>query len=414
MQVKSLVSRDEGAVAVVFAVMLMVTLMFAGVAVDYSRVVSDETKAQRALDAAVLAAASNYQKEGDKSLAIKRANEMLNAQGVKQDTYAATFKFSDDEVVAEITSQTKTSIMKLFTIDEMKWQVVGAANYTSGSIIDYALAIDISSSMRNGGHMPALRAGLEEFSDAVFAGAKSGDVSVSLVPFANAVAFPATFSKWLSSTSVYPFVGCFYQEPGNAMASLSKAYIGNYDATPDMRMNSGLRYCPQSDTHVSFFAETQSDFDDRSGALESYQGTATSAGLSWAWRILDPDWQSEFGQSSKYPRAFNNENKKILILFTDGKPYVRPWIDEKISNSEKEEEREEALKEFEAVCAAIKADGRFHLFSIGYGEKLEQDAAVMLKNCVAGEGAYYYADEKNLASVFRAIAGVGHKIALTR
>lgn len=405
---------ERGAVAVLFGLFVLLLIVFSGVAIDYSRAVHDKANAQRVVDAAVLAAAISYQQNGDKGAAIKRAHQVLKAQGVKNNTYTAKFDFKDSEVVGVVNAETKTSLLHIFNFDELKWSIASAANYSSTPIVDYALAIDISSSMRNGGHMPSLRAGLQDFSEAVFSNTRTGDISVSLVPFANGVAFPASFSKWLSPLSTEPFMGCFFQQSRAKMASLSKDGIATSIATPDIRMKSGLPYCPRSSTQISFYVDEQDKLDRCIDQLKSYQGTATASGLSWAWRLLDPSWSSEFGQSSEYPKDYAKEHEKILVVFTDGRPFVRPWVDRKVSIAEKDVARAEALEDFKAVCEAIKDDGRVHLFAIGYGKSLTTEAREALQNCVAGEGKYLPADQNNISDVFRSIVLAGRKIALTR
>lgn len=406
--------NKSGSVLVVFAVIIPVLLLAAGVAIDHGQAVREKTIGQGMLDAALLAAAVAYQNKDDEGGARKQALASLNAENKKLDSFVAKFDFGDDEVSGTLESKTKTSIMSMFGYVDLEWNVSGAARYLRPPKVDYSLVIDISQSMDNGGHMGALRSGLLEFSRSAFTGVQAGDVSVTLVPYANAVSFAPEFSKWLSKINFRAFNGCFNEEREATMASLSKSGLRTYFATPDMQMSNGRRFCPEAGTQVSFYARDQSELDSRVNTLQSYQGTATPSGLSWGWRTLDPDWRSNFGQSTEFPRSYDNAHKKVLVLFTDGLPYVRPWVDEKVSNEDKESSRQEQLVKFKAVCSAIQADGRIDLYSIGYGDKMDDSEKQALHECTAGSGKYFDADKTTLSNVFKAIVKDGSAIALTR
>lgn len=102
------------------------------------------------------------------------------------------------------------------------------------------------------------------------------------------------------------------------------------------------------------------------------------------------------------------------MLLTDGLPYYRPWNEKKLTDARKDALRRDALREFEAVCEAIAADGRFDLYMIGYGDAMTPEETTALQGCTAGDGSFVRADKANLAQVFKGIARKTVAIALRR
>lgn len=412
-------SNEAGSIAMLAGLIMAILLMAVGFAIDYTRIIRDRQHAQQALDASLLAATVSYQGGSTKEDAKRAARNYLDANTDPSHKFDVTFEFSESSVSGQLRSSTLTPIMSVFGYRDVKWNVGGEVGYSQPPAIDYSLALDISSSMEAGGHMDALRSALEEFSTTAFEGSKPGDVSVTLVPFANGVSFPDKFTKWLKpakgNAKKDEFVGCFEAEVLHFKASLSKQKLGTYQAAPDLvQVAQNNIFCPRPGTQISFYAETESQLSSRISSLQSYQGTATADALSWAWRTLEPDWQNEFAESSKYPREHSKDYRKVLVLLTDGLPYVRPWSEKKLSDGRKEQLRREALKDFQAVCEAIRADGRFDLYTIGYGDSMTPDESAALQGCTAGKGTFLRANKTNVSQVFKNIARTTAQIALRR
>jgi len=411
-------SDESGSIAMLTGLMMAILLMAVGLAIDYTRIIRDRQHGQQALDASLLAAAVAYQGGSTKDEAKKAAENYLNANSDPTLPFSVTYEFGGSSVKGQLRSQTSTPIMSIAGYRQVKWNVAGEVGYSAPPAIDYALALDISSSMEAGGHMEALRSALEEFSSTVFKTSKAGDVSVSLVPFANGVSFPPKFASWVSPAKgfVYgPFVGCFFPEARIPKASLTTTWPGSYRAAPDLvQAAQNNIFCPRPGTQISFYAQNALELDGRIRTLESFQGTATADGLSWAWRTLEPNWKSLFGESSKFPRAHSKEYRKVIILFTDGLPYYKPWNQPKQSKDDKQNLKRIALDDFKAVCAAIQADGRFDLFMIGYGDRMAPDELASLEGCTAGKGSFLRADKANISEVFKSIAATTAQIALRR
>lgn len=411
-------SDESGSIAILTALMIAVLLMAVGFAIDYTRIVSDRQHAQQALDASLLAGAVSYQGGSTKEEAKRAAENYLNANGNASLKYDVAYNFGDASITGKLKSATPTPIMSFFGYRDMKWNVAGEVGYSKPPAIDYSLALDISSSMEAGGHMEALRSALKDFSSSVFNGSKTGDVSVSLVPFANGVSFPPKYASWVNPAKGFiygSFVGCFFPEARIPKASLTSTWPGNYRVAPDLvQAAQNNIFCPRPGTQISFYAESASQLDARTSTLESFQGTATADGLSWAWRTLEPNWKPVFGESMRFPRDHSKEYRKVIILFTDGLPYYKPWNKPKQTAQDKQNLRKAALDDFKAVCDAIKADGRFDLYTIGYGDSMSAEEQAALQGCVAGKGEFLRADRTNVSEVFKSIASTTAQIALRR
>ncbi|MFV0294623.1 MAG: pilus assembly protein TadG-related protein [Hyphomicrobiaceae bacterium] len=414
MKVSGFRNDAKGSVAIITAITFFLLLGAVGGAIDFGKTFFDRNRAQNVLDAGILAAASDYQVKGDREHAELTGKNVIRSHDDGSSIYNPAFTFSDKHVTGTIASGTRTYFLNVLGFSRMLWSVSSTARYLEPPAMDYALAIDISSSMRNGGHMGVLRQALEDFASEAFKNVRHGNVSVSLVPFANSVAFPTKFVTWLAGPPKGRFNGCFYQEPRESLASLGTAHVGGYTATPDIVASNGYRLCPEAGTRISFYSDTEGRLKQEIRSLDSYQGTATATGLSWAWRTLDPSWQKEFKESGKYPRAYGARNKKVVILFTDGNPYLKLWTNKKQSNEDKDAQRAVALEDFQAVCKAIQADGRIDLFVIGYGSSLDNSEKVVLRNCIAARGKYLDADSGNLGVVLQTIARLTSEIALTQ
>ncbi|MCC0009928.1 MAG: VWA domain-containing protein [Hyphomicrobiaceae bacterium] len=413
------ISDKSGSIPMLLGLLLPILVMFVGLAIDYTRVIRDREHAQKVLDASLLAGAVAYQGGATFIKAENTAEDYLNANKASSRPYKASFKFDKDRLSGNLKSSTATPVMSVAGFREIEWDVTGEVGYSLPPAIDYALALDISSSMEARGHMPALRSALQEFSQAAFEGVKTDDVSATLVPFANGVSFPERYSRWVNPAKGFiytrDFVGCFFPEAIGVKATLKSNLPGSYRAAPDLvQVAQNNIFCPRPGTQISFYADNASDLDARIKSLESFQGTATADGLSWAWRTLEPSWSSKFQESSQCPRPHAKENKKVIVLLTDGLPYYRPWNEKKLTDARKDALRRDALREFEAVCEAIAADGRFDLYMIGYGDAMTPEETTALQGCTAGDGSFVRADKANLAQVFKGIARKTVAIALRR
>ena len=413
--------NTKGSIGVPFALGAVALIAAGGTAIDFSRKNDQQTAAQTALDRAVLAVALSYQTDGDKRAARRAGRRLLRSNKDKFiQKLRPSFEIKTDRVTASVESSTKTTFMALLMVNKMNWNAYSVVRINKPQSLEFSLAVDISVSMAGGGHMATLRRGLTDFVAAAFGSNASQGTSVSLLPYAAGVSFAPKYTTWLDPMDGYSkspsFFGCFFAEPIATKASLSSSETGSYIAAPQGSFVSKVlngqvfKFCPEADTQASLFQTDQTTLTDKIARLQSYGGTDTAAGLSWAWRALDRPWGNVFQEpSTVYPKRYTNGNKKVLILFTDGNPKPAAWPGE---TKDIAAQKIRGMEEFKATCAAIKADGRIDLYAIAYGNSFPPDGLAEMKKCTAGNGEFMAATSLNLSEVFESIVNKYKSIAI--
>jgi Flp pilus assembly protein TadG len=185
--------RDrDGAVAIVFAVLLIPILLITGAAIDYARLVRDRSQLQAAVDSAALSTASAARlalQTGDFSALQRDATASLQAQT------------ADPAVVVTVYRRDPTTFcVKATRIADLTLGALAGASMTQVSSeacaamptgVEVALALDNSGSMGNSlgveTKMQALQAAASDLVDILAPGNGSTEIVISVVPFAASV-----------------------------------------------------------------------------------------------------------------------------------------------------------------------------------------------------------------------------------
>jgi hypothetical protein len=120
----------EGQVAVVFALSLLPILSFVGASVDYSRANGIRANIQQALDAAVLAGASNGSSDWQ-SAALSVFNVNLSAQGVS--VGSPTFSINNSHYLGSVSASIPTTYLGVIGLNTIQVSANSAAASGSGS-----------------------------------------------------------------------------------------------------------------------------------------------------------------------------------------------------------------------------------------------------------------------------------------
>lgn len=186
---------EEGITTVVFALMFTAVLMAAAVAVDHGRIVTEISRDQRALDAAVLAASDQLGTDNQDVTGKAMAEAFYKAnRGASAPSKIDAISFDTDN--GEISARTKTDwTAKLMAGldhmfpgigDDRQLSVDSKVAKGNGSV-EVALVLDNSGSM-GGSYISDLRTAASDLANVVFAGAEGSDrVMVGIVPFAASV-----------------------------------------------------------------------------------------------------------------------------------------------------------------------------------------------------------------------------------
>ncbi len=279
--------------------------------------------------------------------------------------------------------------------------------------MEVSLVFDISDSMEASGSIPALERALERFVDnPVFTSANENAV-FSLIPYANSVAFSNVHTSWINPIGGYDysptFQGCFMPD----FADINTIFDGQpiAYAAPQRFNNHGSPLCPSQNMAAQFFISDSRDVISMVRNIESANGTGTNEALTWGYRSLIPSSAGAFAGNTKFPRSFSPENKKILILLTDGKPVNKMWLEKEKLESEESEEM------FHKTCETIKSSGHeLDVYMIGFGtlKRSGKDLKKLLEDCTLGRGYFISANQQTLGDTLSDIISGYNNVALVK
>lgn len=198
--------RDEGgAVAVLFGIVFILTLLFAAIAIDHSRFTSEAIQDQHALDAAMLAASDAIGLENQEQVALQRAKAFYKAN--RPDGSAVDVEKLDiDPAEGSLTGNTKfdwkSTLLQAFGFEKKRMGT--AARVARGGTAEIALVLDNSGSM-SGSYIEDLKTASTDLVNTVFYGVDGdGQIAVSIVPFAGSVNVGPSYrgASWLDNDGI--------------------------------------------------------------------------------------------------------------------------------------------------------------------------------------------------------------------
>ena len=188
----SFVVSRNGSVSLIFALVAIPLLGFAGGAIDFSLASNEKEKMQSALDSALLAAAS---KRGDFADAerVSDAREALNGnyKPPRGKTLDATILVEADRTLSgRADVAVPTSFLRLLGIDQLPITVQSQVTLRGNTKAEIALVLDYSGSMKTNDKYISMRdAAIDLVEDLLGGDAAAGgsNVKIGLVPFSEYV-----------------------------------------------------------------------------------------------------------------------------------------------------------------------------------------------------------------------------------
>lgn len=137
-------------------------------------------------------------------------------------------------------------------------------------------------------------------------------------------------------------------------------------------------------SQIQLMDNTYQQFKNSINNLYDEHNTNNAEGVLWAWRVLSPKWKGLWdSRQPDQPRAYDlKDNKKIMVLFSDGKHLIQTEI----------RDRKQLL-----LCREMKRQGII-IYSINFESRSD-----IVRSC-ASEGKYYRASTRNIRSVMKSIA----------
>ena len=386
---------QTGAVAIIFAFVVILLVGVVGGAVDYGRWVAAKSTQQSAIDAAALAAGRAYQVSGgNSSTAINTGNQhyaLLKSHLIGPD--ATSFQIIDSGRAVRATSQAAvvTPFLGVVGIPEMPVNIVSeavmAATGGNATNVEISLMLDVTGSMW---------------------GAKIADLKLAAKDLIDIV-MPSNQGEFYSRVAIAPF-----SEYVNVGRNYFERIVGeapsgsNNDRTCVRERQTSDRYTDATPASGNYFDDgdpsgncrPQSTImplsSDKDGLKSHINGlgaagyTAGHLGTAWAWYLLSPKWNTVWAGDAT-AAAYNDNVRKIAVLMTDGE-YNREYS----GASSRDQARQ--------ICANMKAAG-ITVYTVGFQISSSGDAYQTMAQCASSPQNFFNSTTgEELRQAFREIA----------
>lgn len=404
--------RDErGTFALITSLCAAAGMLAAGLGLDYSRMAMTRSTVNGALDAAVLAAASQLSSGALSGAALEQYFRDHMEGGLEQgpvDPATVTVtEFVADEAAGSVRASTTTEVALTFlaltgTSKVDVHSTVEAA--FSSTDVEVSMVLDVTGSM-SGAKLAALKNAAKDAVDILIpAGSTSGKTRIGLVPYswsvnAGSLADEATGNQ--SNKCV--------TERGGANAHNDASYAIQ-PVGADARAT-GPGKCPNKAVRGLTANANQLKSDINSFSANGY--TAGHIGVAWSYYMLSQNWQPLWPTAAK-PADWSPDVRKIAILMTDGE--FNTYYDGTTGNPFGPYEAESSANAV-ALCSDMKALKGANPGIVIYSVAFQAPAAAKatLQACASDAAHFFDADNsQELHAAFQAIALDIQKLRLTR
>jgi Flp pilus assembly protein TadG len=375
--------NQDGSVAIIFAAVVLVLTMAAGVAMDYARAARLSTITTTALDAAVLAAAKDLAAGASSADVDQTAQNYFNASIANHNLDGISFSNLtvrqdpiNDEVNISVQASIETAFVRIAGIDTVSFGERAVAAFASKDI-ELAMMLDVSGSM-GGSKIRDLRDAATDLVDILHNGSPQNDVRIGMVPYSTSV----NAGSYADPTTGGASVRCVTERGGgNAFTDIS--------ALSDPLGGSGGIYCPNAE--IVPITDRERSMKRSIRRLRAGGWTAGHLGVAWAWYMVSPEWADVWPVASR-PRAYGlRDNIKAVILMTDG-----------IFNTAYVSGNGDSVAQAEGLCDNMRDEGVV-IYSVAFQAPAASEA--LLRDCADASVRYFDADNgQELREAFQKIA----------
>jgi len=424
-----LAKREDGAVAVQFAMLLVPMAVMVFGAVDVSRASGEKARLQDALDAATLAAARSSETTdaglklvGDKVLVADLAAS-------KAALASSSYHLEGTKIIATARATMSTTIANLWMDGDM---TVGATSEVTraSNNIEVALALDVTGSMA-GSRITDLKAAAKDLVDLVVQDQQTPYYTkVALVPYSAAVNVGtyAASVRGAATTGTCTTPGCASFKFTNASGSLKTFAISNCvteragaeaytDAAPSVAFlgrNYPSSANPCLSSTITPLSTDRAALKSKIDGLSAAGSTAGHIGLAWGWYMVSPNFASLWPAASQ-PAAYGADRLlKVVVLMTDGAfntTYCNGVISRDSGSGSGSSADHincnapngDAFSQARTLCANMKAQGVI-IYTVGFDVGAAADAEAIVRECATdAEHVYLPSTGADLRTAFHAI-----------
>ncbi|KZK93783.1 MULTISPECIES: pilus assembly protein TadG-related protein [unclassified Pseudovibrio] len=322
---------EDGMVAVLVAVLMVLMIVFAGMAIDFGMGFNTRRAVNQALDAAVLAVANKLSttelSKSDVELLVEQYFKANIKNSIGSDAIhtkpVVSYDPNGDTISATASATVKNNFSPLISLlntgaeglEELTVSSSSSARFPKTKV-EVAVVVDVTGSMS--GSIGTLKTASRDMLNTLLPeddDKLKSRVRISYVPYNVGVkldwqlAAKATFNR-----NQY---GCVHARIGDETAT-GKSH--NYeDEEDDERVDYiGTHYgwCPNAKM-VPLTSE-RSKIESSINVLRASSATAGQIGIAWGWYTLSPLWKDFWPSDSKPDEYGKNGVRKYAVLMTDG------------------------------------------------------------------------------------------------
>jgi Flp pilus assembly protein TadG len=396
---QALLADERGAVAMMFALLVVTMVAFVGGAVDFARYHQIRTQYQNSLDSASIAAARALQLGRTEAEAYEVGHRFM-ASVHERYRLPGTIDFRIAEsgvmMVGTLNLSMPTSMLAVVNLPKIDMNLSNTAKFGVGPDVELSLMLDVTGSM-GGQKLEDLKMAVEDLIKIVVQEeATTSKSRVALAPFSNAVSLKTKQFRAVTGITRGGYRRCVVERLGyDAYTDASPALGGPLRALDDVAPDEGCN----SASEVFPLSRKKSDLKRMVRSLGAGGMTAGHLGTAWAWYLLSPEWSEAFEDDEK-PAPYSEltelnasggpKLRKIAVLMTDG-----------IFN--KQYTAVDSTTQARSICAQMKRTG-IEIFTVGFAIT-DPTVVATLQGCATNPSNYYEAgDGEGLKSAFRDIA----------
>lgn len=322
---------EDGVVAVLVAFLMVLLIVFAGMAIDFGLGFNTRRAVNQALDAAVLAVANKLSTTELSSNTVDSLIDQYFEENLKNSVGGdvvhtkpvVTYDPKGDTVAATATATVKTSFLPVLKLLNSESGDFGELTVTSSSTarfpktkVEVAVVVDVTGSMS--GSIGSLKTASKDMLNTLLPDDNTrlqSRVRISYVPYNVGVKLDKTLAR--KATFEKSQYGCVHARVRDlAYSGENHDYEDEDDDERVDYIGTNYSWCPNA--QMVPLTNDRTKIESSINALRASSATAGQIGIAWGWYTLSPEWRGFWPTESKPDFYDNNGVRKYAVLMTDG------------------------------------------------------------------------------------------------